>query len=234
MTRTAKPALSRGFVLALILGMFLLALFPATASAHGRRTVAEKYQFIIGFLAEPAFQSQQNGIDLTICNGECKNKADGTLENPVEGVEKTLKAKVIFGSQSMDVTLTPRFRQPGKYNGVFFPTANGEYTFQFTGEVSGTKIDEKFTSGKDGFNSVQSTAPLQFPEKATDVTALQTQIKEAKDAAASANTFGIVGLSAGLVGLIVAVVAVAVAVRGKKPGTATPVESVEKELSMRG
>jgi hypothetical protein len=233
MNKLLKPAIIKSLLLAVIVGMFMLALFPDVASAHGRRTVATKFQFVVGFLAEPAFQGQQNGIDLSVCNGECKNKADGTLENPVEGVEKTLKAKVIFGSQSMEVELKPRFRQPGKYNGVFFPTASGEYTFHFIGEISGTKIDERFTSGKDGFSSVEATNALQFPEKAVDVSNLQTQIKEAKDSAASALTFGIIGLSAGLLGFFAAIAGITLAVRAKKASPAS-VTKEEAELSLRG
>ena len=38
---------------------------PGTASAHERRTVG-KYQFVVGWLNEPAFSGQMNSIDLRV------------------------------------------------------------------------------------------------------------------------------------------------------------------------
>ena len=59
------------------------------AAAHERRTVADKYTFVVGFINEPVFLEQPNGIDLRITNAESNE--------PVEGVEKTLKADMIVG-----------------------------------------------------------------------------------------------------------------------------------------
>lgn len=212
MVKVKNLTKTRIFGLALLFGMLtftLAALFPVEVSAHGRRTVG-KYQFIVGFLAEPAIEGQQNGIDLTVCNGECKTKVDGTLENPIEGLEKDnlLTAEVIFGSNTTPVKLAARFRAAGKYNGVFFPTQVGEYTFRFTGTINGDKIDERFTSGKDGFNSIEAIAPLQFPAvsgNTNNTSSLQQQVKEAKDSAGVATTFGIIGLVVGALGLIAGV-----------------------------
>jgi hypothetical protein len=186
-------------VLAALLIVVLVA--PSIASAHGRRTVG-KYQFVVGFLAEPAFAGQQNGIDLTICQGECQNNADGTLKNPITGAEKTLKAEAIYNGQSFPVTLAPRFRADGKYNGVFFPTQAGEYTFHFTGTVNGDTIDERFVSAKDGFNSVEDPTRLQFPAAAGATSNLVQQVKDANDKASSATTFGIIGIVVGVLGLL--------------------------------
>ncbi|MBI2322865.1 MAG: hypothetical protein HYU88_12445 [Chloroflexi bacterium] len=66
----------------------LLPLFPGQVLAHERRPVAGKYQLVVGFLNEPAFAGQMNGIDLRVTV-----PAEG--DKPIEGLEKTLKATVI-------------------------------------------------------------------------------------------------------------------------------------------
>lgn len=191
---------------ALVVFGLLAALVPGEASAHGRKSLVNgKYQIVFGFLTEPAFTGQRNGIDLTVCLGECVNNADGTLKNPVTGADKTMKAEVIQGSASAPVTLAPRFRADGKYDGYFFPSKAGEYTFHFTGNINGDSIDERVVSGKDGFSSVEE--PLMIPSAAQADTGLvqaQQSAKEAKDAAGTATIFGIVGIVAGVLGLAVA------------------------------
>ena len=63
----------------------LAALLPGEASAHGRRDLLNgKYQLVFGFLTEPAFTGQRNGIDLTVCLAACVTNPDGTLKNPVK------------------------------------------------------------------------------------------------------------------------------------------------------
>jgi hypothetical protein len=212
-----------GAVVATLLIVVLVA--PSIASAHGRRTVADKYQFVVGFLAEPAFAGQQNGIDLTVCQGECQTNADGTLKNPVKDVDKMLKAEAVYNGQTFPVTLTPRFRADGKYNGVFFPTKAGEYTFHFSGTVSGDKIDERFVSGKDGFGSVEEVTPLQFPAAANATSNLEQQVKDASDKASSATTFGIIGIVIGVVGLLLGGAGLMMAQRAR---AAAPVASQER------
>jgi hypothetical protein len=187
---------------ALTLFGLLAMVFPGEAAAHGRRDLVNgKYQIIFGFLAEPAYSGQQNGIDLTVCEGACVNNPDGTLKNPVKDVQKTLKAEVSYGGQTRPVELAPRFRADGKYNGYFFPTKEGAYTFRFFGTINGDAIDERVTSGKDGFNEVQNAEAAQFPT----VTSVDQQIKAAEDKASTATTFGIIGIVVGALGLAVGV-----------------------------
>jgi len=72
-------------LLGLLLAMIAL---PGAASAHESRTLANgKYKAVVGFLTEPAFQGQMNGLDLTITSA-LEKTADGK-EKPIEGLEKT-------------------------------------------------------------------------------------------------------------------------------------------------
>ena len=138
------------------------------ALAHETRPVTGgKYSLRVGFISEPTYQGLENGLELTVCNGDCVTSKDGSgiLTNGVSGAFDTLKAEVIFGSQSMTLTLIPVARQPGRYNARFVPTRAGDYTFHIFGKLNSDPIDERFTSGPDTFDSVQPLANEQFPDK---------------------------------------------------------------------
>jgi hypothetical protein len=142
--------------LAVIVSSF--AIFSVPADAHERRNVGP-YQFVVGFLNEPAFAGTANGIDLRISDTRANNKA-------VEGVEKTLSVQIQSGGlMPLSVPLAARFGQPGAYAAYFVPTNGGAYSFAFKGKVEDTDINEKFESGPGRFNDVESTTSLQYPTK---------------------------------------------------------------------
>ncbi|MCC6312787.1 MAG: hypothetical protein IT337_02140, partial [Thermomicrobiales bacterium] len=78
--------------------------------------------------------------------------------------EQTLHAEVIYGDQSMPLTLQARFGQPGAYAGWFFPMAAGDYSFRIYGAIDGAAVDETFTSSPETFGAVEDPTPLQFPK----------------------------------------------------------------------
>jgi len=167
MHRNARMILGFGLI-----GLLALAT-PLAASAHEQRDVANgTYRVVVGFLNEPAFVDQQNGLDLRVSKPEVAPVTPAASDEdavgaPVEGLADTLKVEVIFGDQTMELPLEPRFRDPGAYRGIFFPTAEGDYTFHIFGDIEGTAVDETFTSSPEGFGSVESIEPLQFPKKAS-------------------------------------------------------------------
>jgi hypothetical protein len=173
----------------------VLALFAGvgTAQAHESRDVGE-YTFTVGFLDEPVYAGQKSGLDLRIVRGDA----------PVEGAEETLEAEVIFGQDSRDLEVEPRFGEPGAYRSVFFPTAAGPYTFRISGELEGTSVDESFTSGPETFSEVQDTAGGQFPVVYPAVGDLARDAEAGADAARTAWIalgLGGAGLAAGLVAI---------------------------------
>jgi hypothetical protein len=170
----------------------LLAAFPSAASAHEKRQVGA-FTFVVGFINEPAIVDQPNSIDLTITDAN---------NQPVSGAEKTLKAQIIYGGATQEMTLTPRFNAPGKYNAYFIPTRTGTWKFHFTGSVNNQTIDELFTSGPGRFNDVESTSDLDFPTKTPDQVTLSAQTSAAKSAAESAKTVAIVGIAVGALGVV--------------------------------
>ncbi|MDQ3539523.1 MAG: hypothetical protein M3440_02445 [Chloroflexota bacterium] len=131
----------------------LIALTPLAASAHETRTVGTDYEFVVGFINEPAIQGDTNGIYLTITKGG----------QPVLGAADALQAQVGSGDQVKDVTLSPAFGEDGVYESVFIPTQPGDYTFRFTGSLEGVTVDETFTSSPEGFDSVAPRSDFEFP-----------------------------------------------------------------------
>ncbi len=169
--------------------------FASTAAAHERRNVGP-YQFVVGFLSEPAFSGNTNGLDLRV--------TDTRSNKPVEGLEKTLTADVTAGGLTpLPLTLTARFGTPGAYNGNFVPTAAGSYIFHIKGKVESQDVDEKFESGPGRFNDVESAAALQYPAKvpagselSDRLATIQSDLGQIRILAALAIALGVIALGA--------------------------------------
>jgi hypothetical protein len=186
-------------VTGVLLALLLTILSVGVVLAHEQRQVG-KYTFVVGFATEPAYLNTPNAIDLRVTNRDTKA--------PVEGLEKTLHVDVAFGGEEpMRVPLTARFGQPGAYLGNFIPTRAGTYIFHFTGQVEGQPVDEKFESGPNTFSDVEDPSVLDYPQKVPNPSDLATQVKAAQNAAATAQTSGMVGTVVGVLGLIVGGVA---------------------------
>ena len=163
-----------------VAALFVL-LLPLVVAAHERRDIMNgQYSVVVGFLDEPAFVGEKNGLWISIAKHDPAAsptaEAAEAMGIPVLGLDQTLQAEVIFGDQTMELPLTPAFGEPGAYESVFFPMAEGDYTFHISGEIEGTAIDETFTSSPEGFSSVEPREPLEFPkgEAATDGAAAAT------------------------------------------------------------
>jgi hypothetical protein len=141
-------------------------IFSGHAYAHERRMVGP-YQFVVGWLNEPAYVGQLNSLDLRISDTRVRGGADQPSGgSPVTGLEKTLTADVAAGGLApFKLEVTARFGTAGAYNGVVTPTATGTYTFHITGKIDTTSIDEKFTSGPNTFGDIEDMAAVQYPTK---------------------------------------------------------------------
>lgn len=147
----------------------LLAGSSQSASAHEHRVVLDgKYEFVVGFLNEPAVSDEVNSIDLRVTDlTQTTPAADGGegVGTPVEGLESTLTVDIIFGDQTKTLDVQPRFRTPGAYNGWMIPVQPGDYAFHVYGTVNGAAVDEMFTPGPETFSSVMDRAALEFPQQ---------------------------------------------------------------------
>lgn len=167
------------------------------AVAHEENDLGE-YAMEIGLIDEPVYVGEASGLEFGVSKGE----------QPVEGLEATLKAQVIVGEKSMDLPLTAREDQPGWYQSEFIPTQAGPYTFHITGNIEDQAVDATFTSSPGGFNEVQDTAAGQFPVQFPSEADLVAQAQQGADAAGQlpiVMALAVAGLVAGLLALGIAV-----------------------------
>jgi hypothetical protein len=150
------------------LGCSLVAV-PTAIDAHETRTIVDgSYEIVIGFMNEPVFAGDKSGLEFWVTEAPSATPAAADAETesvPVEGLEETLQAEVIYEDQTLALPLTAKWDEPGGYYSVFFPTASeGDYTFRIFGTINGAEIDETFTSGPETFGPVEDPAPLRFPQ----------------------------------------------------------------------
>jgi hypothetical protein len=196
MSRLFRFLASGGIVLLLV-----TALAPSIALAHQRKAEGS-YNFLVGWLNEPAIQGEPNGLDLTVTDAKGQ---------PVDGAEKTLKVAIAYGGgQPTDIPLSARFGLHGKYTAQVIPTKAGSYSFVFSGSVNGQPINDRFDSGPNTFDDVASPASYQFPEVVPAGADLAAQAQAAQGAAQRATILGIAGVVVGVLGLILGGVALLV------------------------
>lgn len=186
-------------LIAVAAAALFMMLATGIVAAHEGREVAG-YSLEVGFIDEPVFVGQKSGLEFFV------NKGD----TPVEGLETTVKAEVLYQGQKRDLPVDARFGEKGAYESVFFPTAAGAYTFHLFGTIEGQAIDESFTSSPDGFSEVEALSggqfPVQFPAQA-DVVADAQAGKTASSQVTIALALGAAGLLAGLIGIGLALAA---------------------------
>jgi hypothetical protein len=171
-------------------------------TAHESRDIGD-ITVSIGFIDEPVFIGQRSGLEFRVSRGD----------EPIEGIESTLEAEVIFDGQSRDLALSPRFGEPAAYRSIFFPTAAGPYTFHLFGEIDGKAIDESFTSGPDTFSEVQDVTGGQFPVQFPSTGDL---VRDA-EAGAAAGTTAMIALVLGAAGLLAGLVALGLTLARRRP-----------------
>jgi hypothetical protein len=203
----------RTATVAAVLAGLLVPLLAAPALAHGEHKVAS-YKVEVGFGTEPAYAGVTNSVQLIISNND----------KPVTDA-RGLKVAVSTGdAEAKAFPLEPYFGDdwgtPGDYRAFFIPTAPGAYTFKVTGTLGGKKVDESYTSGKDGFDEVTDPAEVQYPaaeptgsqlttrldrETARLNAALAAEREQAADQVADARRLATIGLVVGALGLLAAV-----------------------------
>jgi hypothetical protein len=187
--------------LALVAASSLLA-FTSAANAHERRTVGQ-FNFVVGFLNEPALVEEPNAVDLRVSRA-----GDAT---PVTGLEQTLRVEVTHEGETLEVQLRPRFNVPGAYDGRFYPTSTGVYSFRFFGTIEGVEIDERFTSSDTTFSSIDASNAfanehVTAQELQESITRLEQQMGKSprNGGSGSAMTVAIIGVLIGAFGLVTA------------------------------
>ena len=138
-----------------IVSFAILAGLTEPALAHQRQWLQvgqADYLLVVGSLDEPVFTGDKSGVDLTVLMPDPANPMDSRSEKakPVEGLEKTLKVEVKAGPHARMFELEPRFRAPGRYDAVFYPTVATTYTYRVFGSIGGAPFDVTFTCNPAG------------------------------------------------------------------------------------
>jgi hypothetical protein len=197
--------LGLGAVVALVAALIV----STQASAHEVRPVGNgNYSMTVGFLNEPAYLGMENGLFVNIVQ-------IGGANEPVEDLQETLQAEVIFGGSTMPLTLAPLEGSPGSYVARFIPTRTGDYTFHISGTVADQTVDEEFRSSPSTFDSVQPADAAQFPDPVPAGADLADALSDAEDDAASARTLAFIGIGVGAFGLLVALFVLGMSLRRK-------------------
>ena len=163
----------------------------------------------VGSLNEPAYLGLENGLFLNVVQ-------IGGSNEPVEDLQETLQAEVIFGASTMPLTLAPLEGSPGSYVARFVPTRTGDYTFHIIGSIADQTVDEEFRSSPNTFDSVQPAEAAQFPDPVPAGADLATALSDAEDDAASARTLAIIGIGVGAFGLLIALFVLGMSLRQKR------------------
>jgi hypothetical protein len=185
-----------------VLGAILLTvLVVGPAMAHEQRDV-HGFTVEVGLINEPVFVGDKSGLELIVHQGDAA----------VTGLEKTLKAEVIYGTSHRDLPLEAREGEDGTYQSQFIPTAAGKYTFHITGTLpDGSAVDESFTSSPTGFNEVEEQSSGQFPVQFPSQAELSSQARKGSDAAGQVT----IALGLGGLGTLLGLAALGIAVAGR-------------------
>ena len=204
-----------------MVAVLLVPLLAVPASAHGEHKVAN-YTLEVGFGTEPGYAGVTNSVQVMISNNG----------KPVTDA-KGLKVAVSTGdAEPRQMALQPYFGddfgEPGDYRAFFIPTAPGAYTFKLTGSLGGKKIDQSYTSGKDGFDEIVDPSEAQYPAPEPTGSQLTTRLdretdrinavvaadrEAADDEVASARRMATIGLAVGALGLLAAIAVGVLALR---------------------
>lgn len=132
--------------------LIALVFVAARAEAHEKRS-AGGYDYVVGFVNEPAFSGQMNGVDLRVSKGG----------EPVEGLEKTLLAIVSKDGKERQFDFRKKYKEPGRYAAYFLPSAAGDYAFRIQGKIGELDVDETFKSADGKFGGVTDSTEVSFP-----------------------------------------------------------------------
>jgi len=149
-------------------------LVGGVADAHIVKTFG-KYTVALGWVHEPTYVGEQNAVQVVIKDASGKAVTDLN--------DGDLKVTVGVGGQTSDPLPLLNTFDPdtglgvaGDYEAPIIPTAPGDYTFQLSGTIDGTPVDETATSSDSTFNSAIDATGIQFPNQLPALTDIITRL----------------------------------------------------------
>ena len=132
----------------LIFGLLSCFLIVPNAYAHTIDVIDDKYRIEIGWMIEPVVSQETNGIvisvnPLILCPEipkviKCAESQE--FQNGIEGLEKTLKLKLIYQEENITLPLSPDHNTPGKFYAFVNPTVSGFYQVNILGTIEETSV----------------------------------------------------------------------------------------------
>jgi len=202
--------------LIILLGIILIPSTLSIAHAHTIDSVGE-YRLEIGWMNEPVFSGETNGIELFVSPLEPGlEPEDQEFKDGILGLEKTLKLQLVLKDDKIKLSLVADHNIPGKYYAFVDPTVSGYYQANILGKIEDTTVSLSMHPPQ-----VKERKYIEFPEPA-DVTLNQiidahtTIVGDINDLKESVNKFeaynqainvGYAGVGLGIAGIIIALIA---------------------------
>lgn len=137
-----------------IIATLLLCIGTSVALAHESKHVGDgQYRLSVGFIHEPIYTEERNGLDLII-------RPAGQSE-PVPGLEEGLFAEIIApnGDTRKAFTMRPQYGHLGRYTFDVVLTEPGQYQVRVWGIIHDVSFDETFS-----LSEVKPISVLHFPQ----------------------------------------------------------------------
>ncbi len=208
--------------------LLLLLIIPGSfgiAYGHTIDAVGE-YRVEIGWMNEPVVSGETNGIEFYVSPlipcpeipEPIKCAESQPFQNGIEGLQKTVKMKLIYKDESISLPLSHDHNIPGKYYAFVNPTVSGFYQANMLGTIVDTPISLSMHPPK-----VEERGYIEFPEP-SDITVQQmidghtaliedvSELKDSVDSLEQSNqqmNVGYAGIGVGIIGIAIAVVALA-------------------------
>lgn len=181
-------------VAACAVAMLSFAVAAGPAEAHERRNVGP-YQFVVGWLGEPAFIGTTNAVSLAVTDTRT------TPPKNVEGLEKTLTVDVFQGGSTtaFSPAFRTRFGVPGSYAADIVPTREGSYRFVIKGKIESLDVNEVFETGPGRFDEIRPVTALQYPDKVPTGAELSRTLTDIRSTAEQLRLIAIAALVLGAI-----------------------------------
>jgi hypothetical protein len=127
------------------------------------------FLFVIGSIGEPVYTGDKSGVELTVLVSDPANPIDSRAKKvkPVEGLEKALQVELKAGPHTRVLELSPRYRAPGHYDAVFYPTVATTYSYRVFGTLNGAPLDVTFVCSAAGHVATNDRSVVKLSAEVT-------------------------------------------------------------------
>jgi len=136
---------------------------PATESFAHQVDSVDNYRIEIGWMNEPAFSKETNGIELFVSTIDTTiplEDQEFVEEDGVDGLEDSIRLELVFQGDKIKLPLFNDHNVKGKYYTLVDPTVPGYYQLNVIGKIGDTIVSKSLHPPK-----VDNRAFIEFPQK---------------------------------------------------------------------